>query len=84
MVNNIRKKYFQGKFKAANYGLSLYFLGNIIAFETAGTDFKGNGGSPDFCLYLDQVGLPGPAGMIFGMADLVSGHGVFSANIAGP
>ena len=62
----------------------LYFFGYIIALETAGADFEGNGGSPEFCLYLDQVWFPGPAGMILGMADLVTGHGVFSANIAGP
>ena len=62
----------------------LYFFGNIIALETTGADFKGNGGSPEFCLYLDQVGFPGPAGMVLRVADLIARNGVFSANIAGP
>ena len=62
----------------------LYLFGNIIALETTCADFKGNGGSPEFCLYLDQVGFPGSAGTIFGMTDLVTRNRVFSANIASP
>jgi len=64
--------------------IKLYFLGDIIAFEAASADFQGNGGTSQFGLYVDQVGFPGTAGMIFGMADLITRDGVFSANIASP
>ena len=68
----------------STYKVKLYFLGNIIALEAAGTDLKGNRGSPEFGLYINQVRFPCSAGMVLGMADLVTCHGVFSANIASP
>ena len=71
--------------KAQAPGLpKLNFLGNIIALETAGTDFEGNSSSAEFGLYLDQIGFPGSAGMILGMAYLIAGHCMFSANITSP
>jgi hypothetical protein len=39
----------------------LYFFGDKIASEAAGADLQGKGSSPDFGLYLDQIGLPGAA-----------------------
>jgi len=63
---------------------NLYFLGNIIALETTGTNFQGNGGPSQLGLYLNQIGLPGTPGMVLCMADLVTRYRVFSANIAGP
>ena len=68
----------------ANQGFALHLFGNVIAFETAGANFQGNGGSPQFGLYLYQVGFPGPAGMVLRMADLIASDCVFSANIASP
>jgi len=67
-----------------DYFFELYFSGNIIALETTGTNFQGNSGSAQFGLYLYKIGFPGPPGMILRMADLITGDGVFSANIAGP
>jgi hypothetical protein len=62
----------------------LDFFGNKVAFQTAGAEFHRKSRSADFGFYLHQIGLPGPAGMILGMAYLVAGNRVFSANIAGP
>ena len=60
----------------------LYFFRNIIALETAGANFQCYGASPKIGFYLYQIGFPGPAGVVFGVADLISGNCVFSANIA--
>ena len=62
---------------------TLYSFRNIITFEATGADFYTKGSSLKFGLYLNKVGLPGPAGMILRMADLVTRNGVFSANFAG-
>ena len=64
--------------------MRLYLFAYIITLETTGANFQGNRGSPELGLYLNQVGFPGPAGMIFGMTDLITRNCVFSANIAGP
>jgi hypothetical protein len=55
-----------------------------IAFQAAGADFKGNRGSPDFSLYLDEIRFPGAAAAVFGMAYRVSANRMFTANIASP
>ncbi len=63
---------------------TLHFFGYIVALKTAGAHLKRNGSTLNFCLYLNQVGFPGTAAMIFGMADLISSDRVFSADIASP
>jgi hypothetical protein len=65
------------------YSLSDFFCYKI-AFQAAGADFKGNRGSPDFSLYLDEVRFPGAAAVVLGMAYRVSANRVFAANIASP
>jgi hypothetical protein len=65
-----------------DYTKSLYFLFDNIALETTGADFKGQGCTLYLSFYLYQIGPPGAAGMVLGMAYLVPGNGVFSANIA--
>jgi hypothetical protein len=62
----------------------LHFLGNKIAFQAAGADFKGHRGSPDFSLYLYKIGFPGTANTIFGMTYRIAGNCMFSADVAGP
>jgi hypothetical protein len=62
---------------------ALYFLGDIIAPETTGTDLQCNRGTVYLGFYLLKVGFPDPAGMVIGMAYRIAGDGVFSANIAG-
>jgi hypothetical protein len=62
----------------------LDFLGNKIAFQATGTDFKGYRGSPDFGLYLYKIRLPGTANTIFGMAYRITGNRMFSTDVAGP
>ena len=68
----------------AFWRIHLYFLGDVVAFDTAGAEFKGYGGAADFGFDFLDVWFPDPAGTVFGVADRVSGGGVFSAKIAGP
>jgi hypothetical protein len=62
----------------------LYFFGDIVAFEAAGTDLQRQGSSLDFGLNLHQIGFPNPAGTVFGVAYSVAGYRMLSANIASP
>ena len=62
----------------------LYFFGDIIALQASGAYFEGNGSSAKFSFYLDQVGFPGSASTIFGMANLIASDGMFSANCTSP
>ena len=62
--------------------LNLNFLGYIIAFKTAGADFQGYGRSSKFGFNLYQIRFPGSSGSVLGVADLIAGDCVFSANIA--
>jgi hypothetical protein len=55
-----------------------------IAFQATGADLKGNRGSLDFSLYLDEVRFPGAAAAVLGMAYRVSANRMFAANIASP
>jgi hypothetical protein len=54
-----------------------------IAFQAAGAHFQGESGAINLGFYLYQVGFPGPPGAVFGVADFIAGHGMFSANITG-
>jgi hypothetical protein len=62
----------------------LDLFGDQVAFEAAGADFDGNGGTVYLGLDLLQIRLPDAAGMIFSVAHRIAGDGMFSANIAGP
>jgi hypothetical protein len=60
----------------------LDLFGDKVAFEAAGADLQGYRGALYFGLYLEQIRLPGAAGMILGVTHLIAGDGVFSTNIA--
>jgi hypothetical protein len=62
----------------------LDFFGDKIAFQTAGADFQRYGGAPQLGFYLNQIGFPGAAGMVFRVAHRIAGNRMFSANIADP
>jgi hypothetical protein len=62
----------------------LNFFGDKITFQAAGADFQGYGGTPQLGFYLDQIGLPGTAGVVFRVAHRIAGNRMFSAYIAGP
>jgi hypothetical protein len=62
---------------------ALYFLGNIVAFKTAGAYLQGNRRAFQLGFYLFQVWLPDPAGTVIGMTYRIAGNGMFSADIAG-
>jgi hypothetical protein len=62
----------------------LDFPGNLVALEAAGADLKGYRGAVELGFYLLEVRFPGAAGVVVGVAYLVPGDGVFSADIATP
>jgi hypothetical protein len=59
--------------------MELHFFGDKVAFKTAGAHFYRKSGAVDFGFYLYQIGFPGTPGVVFGMADLIPGYGMFSA-----
>jgi len=63
---------------------NLDFFGNKIASEAAGADFCRESRAIDLGFYLYQIGFPCSSGTVFGMAYLVPGHRMFSANITCP
>lgn len=63
---------------------ALHLFGDIVAFQAAGADLQGKGSPLNLGLYLYQIGLPCPAGVVFGVAHLIAGNRMFSTNIAGP
>ena len=58
----------------------LNLLGYITALEAAGAHLDMQGRSADFCLYFDNIRLPQTAGVVIGLADLVSTHRSLAAN----
>jgi hypothetical protein len=52
-----------------------------VAFQAAGAHFQGKSGAINLGFYLYQVGFPGPPGAVFGVADFIASHGMFSAKI---
>jgi hypothetical protein len=64
--------------------VKLYFFGDKVAFQAAGAEFYRKSSAFNLGFYLNQIGLPGPPGAVLGVADLISGHGMFSAQITGP
>jgi len=63
---------------------NLDFFGNKIASEAAGTDFCRESRAVNLGFYLYQIGFPCPSGTVFGMAYLITGYRMFSANITCP
>ena len=61
----------------------VYFLGDKIASQAAGADFYRKGRAVNLGFYLNQVGFPCPPGAVLGVAHLVAGRCMFSANFAG-
>ena len=64
--------------------VKLDFFGDKVAFEAAGAYFNRKSGAFNLGFYLNQVGFPGPPGAVLGVADLIAGHGMFSAQITSP
>jgi hypothetical protein len=64
--------------------VDLHFLGDKIASEAAGTDFRRESRAINLGFYLYKIGFPCSSGTVFGMAYLITGHRMFSANITGP
>jgi hypothetical protein len=62
----------------------LHLFGDIIAFQTAGAYLQRQSSPFNLGFNLHQIGLPSPAGMVFGVAYLIAGNRMFSANITGP
>ena len=50
------------------------FLGDIAALEAAGANLESHGGTTKLGLYLDDIRLPQTAGVVIGLADLVTAH----------
>ena len=59
-------------------------FGYVAGLEAAGAHFDVHGCSTEFGLDFDDIRLPHAAGMIVGLADLVSAHGSLTANFASP
>jgi hypothetical protein len=62
----------------------LDFFGDKVAFEAAGAQFYRKSGAFNLGFYLNQIGFPCPPGAVLGVADLIPGHGMFSAQITSP
>ena len=62
----------------------LDFFGDKVAFEAAGAYFYRKSSALNLGFYLNQIGFPGPPGAVFGVANLIAGHCMFSAQITSP
>ena len=54
---------------------------NLSAAQAAGTDFKGGFCVSDHGTHFDQVGLPGSAGPVLGVAHVVAVHRPAARNL---
>ena len=57
-------------------------FGNSAGTDAAGTDLHGTDGAVADGLDLLQIGVPYLAGFVMGMADIITGHGLFAADFA--
>ena len=64
--------------------VKLHFFGDKVAFQAAGAEFYRKSSALNLGFYLNQVGFPGPPGAVLGVADLIAGHSMFSAQITSP
>ena len=62
----------------------LDFFGDKVAFKAASAQFYRKSSAFNLGFYLNQIGFPCPPGAVLGVAYLIAGHGMFSAQITGP
>jgi hypothetical protein len=64
--------------------VKLDFFGDKVAFKAAGAQFYRKSSAFNLGFYLYQIGFPCPPGAVLGVAHLIAGHGMFSAQITSP